>query len=264
MTDDQLLLANAYVDDELDADERAQAEADPEVMAEVARLRIAITALRDVEPADPARREAALAAAMRSGERPVPVAPPIPLRPRRAWWTAAGIAAAVVAILIGGAVVLQATSGGDDDDSSSIQLSADQPESAADARAAATTAATATTAAGAATTQQAADTGAASEATAAAGGAAPTTTVPARTVAPAAPAGEALTELTSPDDLIAFAMEATPQTPPPGACTGGRYVAPATYTGVTPAVTVQVFVDGTDAVARDAASCVEVVRAPLP
>ena len=34
--------------------------------------------------------------------------------------------------------------------------------------------------------------------------------------------------------------------------------------GVTPAVDVQVFVDGTDAVARDAASCVEVVRTPLP
>ena len=59
-------------------------------------------------------------------------------------------------------------------------------------------------------------------------------------------------------------MEATPQTPPPGACTGGEYVAPASYTGVTPAVTVQVFVDGADAVARDAASCAEVARARLP
>ena len=39
MTDDQLLLASAYVDDDVDAAERARAEADPEVMAEVARLR---------------------------------------------------------------------------------------------------------------------------------------------------------------------------------------------------------------------------------
>jgi hypothetical protein len=260
MTDDQLLLANAYVDDELAADERARAEADPEVMAEVVRLRIAITALRDVEPADPARREAALAAAMRSGERPVPVAPPIPLRPKRSWWTGAGIAAAVVAILVGGAVVLRATSGGDDDDTSSIQLSADQPESAADASATTTAGAATTAAAAAATTQEAAGTAAGSEATAA-GGATATTTVPTRAAAPQS--GAPLTVLASPDDLVAFASEATPQTPPPGACTGGRYVAPATYTGVTPPVTVQVFVEGTDAVARDATSCVEVARAPM-
>jgi hypothetical protein len=86
--------------------------------------------------------------------------------------------------------------------------------------------------------------------------------VPPRAAAPEATTAPTL--LTSRDDLVAFAMEATPQTPPPSACTGGRYVAPARYAGVTPAVDVQVFVDGTDAVARDAASCVEVVRAPLP
>src|SRR6478609_1263265 len=100
MTDDQLLLANAYVDDELDADERARAEADPEVMVQVARLRAAVAAVRDVEPPDPARRAAGIAAAMQSVGRPTPVAPPVPLRPRRAWWTGAGIAAAVVAIII--------------------------------------------------------------------------------------------------------------------------------------------------------------------
>ena len=39
MNDDQRLLANAYLDGEVSADERARAEADPEVVAEVARLR---------------------------------------------------------------------------------------------------------------------------------------------------------------------------------------------------------------------------------
>ncbi len=259
MTDDQLLLANAYVDNELDTAERARAEADPDVMAEAARLRTAIAALRDVEPPDPARREAALAAALSSAGRPTPVAPPIPLRPRRAWWTGAGIAAGLVAILVAGAFVLRATSSGDDDDSASIQQSSAQDESAADAKAA-PTAGAATTAAGAsATTQAAAGTQADSAATAA-GGATPSTSVPARA---AAPEVATLTLLTSTDDLVAFASEATPQRPPPNACTTGRYVAPATYAGVTPAVTVQVLVEGNDAVARDAASCTEVARAPL-
>jgi hypothetical protein len=265
MTDDQLLLANAYVDDDLDAAERARAEADDEVMAEVARLRATVAALRDVEPPDPARRAAALAAAMRAAERPTPVAPPVPLRPRRTW-AAAGIAAALVAVVIGGAVVLRATPGGDDDDSTSLEVrSAAQPESAADrssAGAAATTVPTATTAASATADQSANEQ--AGSATTAAGGLVPTTTVPARNAAPEATGDDALTVLSAPDDLIAFAMEATPQTPPPGACTGGRYVAPASYAGVTPAVTVEVFVDGADAVARDAASCVEVARVPLP
>src|SRR4051794_18078268 len=148
MTDDQLLLANAYVDDDLDAAERARAESDAEVMAEVSRLRATIAALRDVEPPDPARRDAALAAAMAGAGRPTPVAPPIPLRPRRSWWTGAGIAAALGALVAGGAVVLRAPWGGDDA-SASIQLSADRRESAADQRVAApagaaTTAASAT------------------------------------------------------------------------------------------------------------------------
>ena len=191
---------------------------------------------------------------MRASERPIPVAPPIPLRPRRTW-AAAGIAAALVAVVIGGAVVLRATSAATTTTraSSSCRPSAAVGRRCSRADAAATTAPAATAAGGSATTaggrrdggrqrgdrrrrrRHADDDGAGTHRRA-------------RGHAPA----PALTVLASPDDLVAFAMEATPQTPPPGACTGGRYVAPASYAGVTPAVTVEVFVDGADAVARDA------------
>ena len=64
MNDDQRLLANAYLDGEVSADERARAEADPEVVAEVARLRAVGDALRVTDAPDPQRREAAIEAAL--------------------------------------------------------------------------------------------------------------------------------------------------------------------------------------------------------
>jgi hypothetical protein len=255
MTDDQLLLANAYVDGDLDADERARAEADDEVMAEVARLRVTISALRDVEPPDEDRREAALAAALRTSGGPAPVAPPVPLRSRGRWWAAAGIAAGVVAIAIAGIAVLRVLPSGDDDDTA-LELTAQPEPAATDASRAA--AAPETPSVASATTAASATTGVADQA------AVPTTTVPARPAVPETTAGASVTVIASPDDLVAFAMEATPQTTPPDVCPGGRYVAPAIYTGVSPPVAIDVYVVGSDAVARDATSCVEVARARLP
>lgn len=122
MTDDQLLLASAYLDGDLDAAGRARAEADAEVMAEVERQRTVQAMLRDVEPPDPARRDRAIAAALGSfgaapagAPAPPPAPVPLPERPRRAWWGVAA-AAAVVAVLGAGlvAVVGGGPSGHDD------------------------------------------------------------------------------------------------------------------------------------------------------
>ncbi|HUF99730.1 MAG TPA: hypothetical protein VMM60_16505, partial [Ilumatobacter sp.] len=64
MNDDQYFLANAYIDGELTADERQFAEADPDVMSEVDRLRAMQSLLRESAPPSPAARSAAIAAAM--------------------------------------------------------------------------------------------------------------------------------------------------------------------------------------------------------
>lgn len=64
MTDDQFLLASAYFDDEVDAHDKARAEADPIVMTEVARLRTLRADLRRVPAAAPATRARAIEAAL--------------------------------------------------------------------------------------------------------------------------------------------------------------------------------------------------------
>jgi hypothetical protein len=268
MTDDQLRLANAYLDGDVDDDERARAEADPEVMAEVARLRDVAARLRSLEPPDAARRERAIAAALAAGSADDtgdigrgPVAPPVPMRPRRAWWAGAAVAAAVVVIVIGGIAVLRANPGGGDDDSLDLSL---VPETAGqelqDAAAAATTAAgTASAGAGAPSAAESSER-ASTESTS--GGTFAASASP--------PADTAVVELDSPGALAAFAsssldQEATAGTSPPS-CTGGpgeQYVGPAIWSALDPPVTVEVFIDGGDAVARDATTCAEVARAPL-
>ena len=60
-TDEQYLLASAYLDGELTDDERRLAEADPAVMAEVEQLRALQAEIADVEPPT--------AAAQRVGDR---------------------------------------------------------------------------------------------------------------------------------------------------------------------------------------------------
>ena len=50
MNDDLTLLASAYLDGDVTADERARVEADPELIAEVERLRYVKVLLADTEP----------------------------------------------------------------------------------------------------------------------------------------------------------------------------------------------------------------------
>jgi hypothetical protein len=257
MTDDQILLASAYLDGDLDGPERARAEADPEVMAEVARLREARALLRAVEAPDPARREQAITAALRTRAGQQPAAPVVPLSTRRPWWTAAGVAAAVLALAVAG-IVVGGRIGGDDDDSASVS-SATAGASTQDRNAAAPApaAASATTAAGSATTAAASGT-AAAEATsggttaAATSGAAPAATTPIQLDSPAALATFAATT-SSLQQATAAGVDT---------CGGGRYIGRANYGPGH--VAVEVFVVGTDAVALDATSCAEVARAPLP
>ena len=131
MTDDQLLLASAYVDDDVDDAARARAEADPEVMAEVARLGALRAELRDTGTPDAARREQAIEAALAAlaafaddasapARPPAPV--PLPRRQHRAWWGGALAAAAALVVVVAGAVVLRGTGGSDGDDSSSAEV----------------------------------------------------------------------------------------------------------------------------------------------
>jgi hypothetical protein len=156
MNDDDLtLLASAYLDGDVTADERARVESDTDVLAEVDRLRSVRALLGDIEPQAISIREAQLATALeiwdrlpereRTGARRegVPagidaaavagaasVTAPTPLRSRRRdgrststrWLT--GAAAALVLVLAGG-VTLQLTSTGSDDDASSEETSSD-------------------------------------------------------------------------------------------------------------------------------------------
>jgi hypothetical protein len=141
---DPLLLASAYLDGELTADERTTAEADPAVMAEVEVLRALRAEVRDVELPTTEAREAAIAAAMAefgAATAPTPPTPapareaqrvaPVPFRRRPTWYgPALGIAAAVVAIGLFGLVITQAGGGDDDaaDDAGMIEQTAGAPE----------------------------------------------------------------------------------------------------------------------------------------
>jgi hypothetical protein len=146
MNDDDLtLLASAYLDGDVTADERALVEGDPEVLAEIDRLRSVRFLLGDVEPQAISVREAQLATALgvwdrlpepeRTGARrdatPVginaaavagaaSVTAPTPINGRRRatstrWLT--GVAAALVLVLAGG-VALQLGTDSDDDSAS--------------------------------------------------------------------------------------------------------------------------------------------------
>jgi hypothetical protein len=146
MNDDPTLLASAYLDGDVTADERALVEGDSELLAEVDRLRAARILLGDVEPQAISVREAHLAMALdvwdrlpvaeRTGARrdatpagidaaavagAASVTAPTPINGRRRttptrWLT--GAAAALVLVLAGG-VALQLGTGSDDDTASS-------------------------------------------------------------------------------------------------------------------------------------------------
>jgi hypothetical protein len=127
MNDDLFLLASAYLDGELSADERAHVESEPELLELVDRLRAVASDIAAVDPPATARRDAAVHAAlaafdeMAAAEAPartdapdrsvVPM--PVP-RPVAARWLS--VAAAVLVIGVLGTVAISALSGRTSDD----------------------------------------------------------------------------------------------------------------------------------------------------
>lgn len=158
MNDDLTQLASAYLDDDVTADERARVEADPELLAEVDRLRTVAVLLADVEPGRISVREQQLSAALeawdrlpdaertganrdltpRSMQRGVDAAtlagaaaissPPASLSTRRRAATNRRLlgAAAAIVVVLGGGILLQTVTSGSDDDSAEQVSSAAQ------------------------------------------------------------------------------------------------------------------------------------------
>jgi hypothetical protein len=262
MNDDQILLASAYVDHDVDDVERARAEADPAVMAEVARLRDLRGRLRDVDPPDPDRRERSVAAAVAAfGHETAPVAPaarpiPLPRRPRRAWWGGVAAAAAALVVVVAGTVAIRGGGAGDDSDDSAAV--------ATDARAGdSETMQAAPDAAPSAASPAATDQGVAGATESASDATSATTSTEESSAASTLLAATGPT-LIGPDELAAYASVAadSTQTLTDGAsCTWpGAYVGPATYDGTS----VEVFVEGDVATAVDVATCEPVVVVALP
>lgn len=162
MNDDLTLLASAYLDGDVTADERVRVEGDPDVLAEVNRLRSVRALLSDVEAPQISVREAHLAAALgawerlpeveRSGARrdvtpagidaaavagAASVTAPTPLSSRRRtsrtsstrWLT--GAAAALVLVLAGGVALQLSTADDTDDAASSAEAETDATEALA-------------------------------------------------------------------------------------------------------------------------------------
>ena len=130
MTDDPELLASAYLDGDVTAEERARVEADPALLAQVEAMRSVREALRRVEPLADARASELIAHALTS-RTAAPGRPPAILeRPRPGWsrWLAA--AAAVMAIGAAGVVVASTLNGtsSDDDDSATMAVAEDTSE----------------------------------------------------------------------------------------------------------------------------------------
>lgn len=136
MNDEQFFLANAYLDGELTVEERAIADADPEVMAAVEELRALQALVRDVDPPSSATRDAAMAAAMAAFVATDTAAPrdrrvpdPIPFRPRPSYAKYLAVAAGVLGVGLFGVAVVNLDTGGDDDsaDESAAEEPADEP-----------------------------------------------------------------------------------------------------------------------------------------
>ena len=163
MNDDLTTLASAYLDGDVTADERAQVDGNPELTAEVERLRLVQALLADVENPPISIREQHLAAALSAWDRlpatersganrdatpsgidpaaaavaaSISTPPPTSLASRRRKSSTGWIlgAAAAVAVVMGGGIILQSQSNEDDssasiDDSTLETLSADEPTS---------------------------------------------------------------------------------------------------------------------------------------
>lgn len=121
MNDDQYLLASAYLDGELSADDWARAAADPEVMAIVEAMRALTGGLADVEPPSRQVRDRAIDAAL-DELRTAPAVRVSTRRPLTAWL---GAAAAAVAVLAVGAIVVNGVRGGGDDDGGDFDAAGD-------------------------------------------------------------------------------------------------------------------------------------------
>ncbi len=136
MNDAQYLLASVYVDGEATADQRALAEADPDVMSEVARMVALRVAVSDVEsPADSAR-ERALDAAMAVFESRLHRARLVDrsavvrtMRRRPTYARALSIAAALVAVGAFGLVVANRLGGDSDLDSAGSDAAVTEDQS---------------------------------------------------------------------------------------------------------------------------------------
>lgn len=123
MNDELTLLASAYLDGDVTADERARVAADPALLEAVERLRYVRVLLANSEPSSISVRESLLANALDAWDR-VP-APPTSLAQRRRAHTnrrLLGVAAALVLVLAGG-IVLQTLPPGTNDDSASKSAS---------------------------------------------------------------------------------------------------------------------------------------------
>lgn len=127
-TDEQFLLASAYLDRELDASGRASVEGDPALMALVDLLGGLQDAVADVEPPGEARRAAAIGAAMSeftSHHRPA-AARPAPPAVASPWGRYLAMAAAVVAVLGLGAVAVRGLPDRGSDDMATTSAESDQ------------------------------------------------------------------------------------------------------------------------------------------
>jgi hypothetical protein len=128
MNDDQFLLANAYLDGEVTAEERAIAESDAEVMSAVEELRALQSHVRDIDLPTAEVRNRAIDAAMAqftpssstsvaSETRRGPQV--VPFRPRPSYSRYLGVAAAVVAVGLLGLVVVRGLNSGSDNSAAS-------------------------------------------------------------------------------------------------------------------------------------------------
>lgn len=133
MTDEQRLLASAILDGMATSDEMARGATDPEVQAELSRLRTVRAELAAVEAVSEARRDSILAAALASIEAPagdvsdthddpVAPAPASMVARRRARWLMPAAAAVIALVAVGGIVAI-GDGRGDDDASSDLDRS---------------------------------------------------------------------------------------------------------------------------------------------
>ncbi|MGD9794381.1 MAG: anti-sigma factor [Acidimicrobiia bacterium] len=164
-------LASAYIDDELDAADRAAAESDPEVMAKVAQFREIADLMRSPVAIDATARDRSIAAALSHLDQGTSKTIELrATRPRRSWRSNPAVTWGPIGLVAAGLLVMAVMSLGSNDDSGESSSATFAAEAAATAKAGAAedqaatseiasatiAAATATTAGGAATTAAAA------------------------------------------------------------------------------------------------------------